>query len=298
MFTDGPVTPVHLETLVDLLRTTGPGKFDPQALALVLQPESLGSERSQHKQSPMKREQTRQALAAAEQLGLAERQGTFLAITVERKDKRSTRELVVAALESRVLATREVEPYFALFFSYLLGVGKSAGDPKKTREQWASEFNNHVFGGERQANPFNPDKLSGLHRWFRYAGIGWYDPADVFQCNPYERLRRALPAIFEANRKLPGSAFMDRLARICPELDGGAIFRQARPNYDVAERVCTLGLSHALVDLHLDGHIVLHCPQDSSGWSLQEAEPLPLDNQNFRSARIDFVERPRGHRAP
>lgn len=282
MFTDGPVTPTHLETLIDLLRDAGAKKLDAQTVALLLQPEGLP------KLNP-DRGQTKQALAAAEDLGLAERQEGLLALTIERKDKRSTREIVLEALDARVLTSRGAEPYFALFYSYLLGLGKKAGDPKKSREQWASEFNAQVFGGQKQPDPFNATKLTGLHRWFRYAGLGWYDPAGGFQCNPYERLRRSLPRIFDGKRKLQGGAFMEGLAHACPELDGGAIFRQAVPTYNDADRVCSLGLSHALVDLHLDGQVILHCPQDSSGWSLQEADP-PLDNQTFRSARIDFVE--------
>ena len=222
-------------------------------------------------------------------MGLVRREEGALALTIERKDKRSTREIVLAALDERVLSSREAEPYFALFYAYLLGLGKKAGESKKNREQWASEFNAQAFGSKKQPDPFNATKLTGLHRWFRYAGLGWYDPADEFQCNPYGRLRRALPNIFGGKRKLQGGAFMEGLARACPELDGGALFRQAVPAYNDADRVLTLGLAHALVDLHLDGEVVLHCPQDSSGYSLAEADP-PLDNQTFRSARIDFVE--------
>ncbi len=286
MFTDGPVTPIHLETLIALLRDAGPRKLDAATVDLLLQPEGLPA------LNP-KREQAKQARAAARDLGLTQDQEGFLALTIERKDKRSTRELVLDALDARVLPSREVEPYFALFYSYLLGLGKKAGGPKKSPEQWASEFNTQAFGNRKQPNPFNATKLSGLHRWFRYTGLGWYDPAGVFQCNPYERLRRALPTIFDGKRKLQGGTFMEGLARACPELDGGAIFRQAVPTYNDADRVCSLGLSHALVDLHLDGQIILYCPQDSKGWSLQEADPLPLDNQTFRSARIDVVELPK-----
>ncbi len=283
MFTDGPVTPMHLETLIDLLRDAAPKKLNAQTIALLLQPDGLP------KLNP-DRGQTKQAIVAAQDLGLIERHEGFLVLTIERKEKRTTREIILEAIEVRVLANREAEPYFALFYSYLLALGKRADDPKKTRDQWASEFNTQAFGNQKQPNPFNADKVSGLHRWFRYAGLGWYDPADVFQCNPYERLVRALPAIFNGDRKLQGTDFMERLARACPRLDGGAIFRQAAHSYNEADRVCTIGLSHALVDLHLDGRLILHCPQDSSGWSMQEADPLPLDNRRFRSARIDFVE--------
>ena len=195
MFTDGPVTPIHLETLIDLLRDAWSRKLETQTLALLLQPDGLPAVNP-------KREQTKQAIAAAEDLGLVQRQEGFLAAHIQRKDKRSTREIVLEALDARVLSSREAEPYFALFYSYLLGLGKNADDGKKIREQWASDFNRQVFGVQKQANPFNPDKLSGLHRWFRYTGLGWYSPggvAGVFQCNPYDRLRRALPRIFDGN---------------------------------------------------------------------------------------------------
>src|SRR5207237_9978712 len=100
MFTDGPVTPIHLETLIDLLRDAGPRKLDAQTVALLLQPDGLPTMKPD-------REQTKQALKAAQDLGLTERQDSALALTIERKDKRSTREVVLDALDARVLSTRE-----------------------------------------------------------------------------------------------------------------------------------------------------------------------------------------------
>lgn len=281
MFTDGPVTPIHLETLIDILRDAGSKNLDAETAGLLLQPDALPAVNT-------KREQTKQVLAAAADLGLVLRQDGILVLTIERKDNRTTRDIVLEAIDERVLCDREAEPYFALFYSYLLGLGKRAGE-KKNREERVSEFNSQVFRGQKQSDQFNETKLTGLHRWLRYAGLGWYYPADVFQCNPYERLRRALGKIFDGKRKIQGGHFMQRLAEVCPELDGGAIFREAVPTFNEADHVCSLGLSHAMVDLHLDGHLILHCPQDSNGWSLHEADP-PLDNQTLRSARIDFVE--------
>ena len=57
MFTDGPVTPIHLETLIDLLRDAGPKQLDGPTAALLLQPEGLP------KLNP-DRGQTKQAIAA------------------------------------------------------------------------------------------------------------------------------------------------------------------------------------------------------------------------------------------
>ena len=83
---------------------------------------------------------------------------------------------------------------------------------------------------------------------------------------------------------------MKRLANFCPELDGGYIYKQADVEWSSEKKICTLGLSHALVELHLDGLICLHCFQDSRGWSLEEAEP-PQDGHTLQSNRIDFIER-------
>ena len=138
-----------------------------------------------------------------------------------------------------------------------------------------------------QPNRFNEPKHKGLEAWFSYAGLGWFDPAGNFQANPYERLRRALPTIFGRQRSLGADPFMEKLSAACPELDGGEIFRQANLAWQASEKKCTLGLSHALIELHLDQVIRLSCPADSAGWSVDEAEP-PGD-EDFKSTRFESV---------
>jgi len=127
-----------------------------------------------------------------------------------------------------------------------------------------------------------------LHRWLNYVGLGWYDPVDSFQANPYERLLRALPSLFGRQHKLDADRFVTTLGATCPELDGGEIFLQANHEWQSADKKCSLGLSHALIELHLDGVIRLNCPADSAGWSVGEAEP-PRDD-NFRSDRFAVIE--------
>ena len=82
---------------------------------------------------------------------------------------------------------------------------------------------------------------------------------------------------------------MTRLAEYCPELDGGTIFLESNPTYDPDRRRCTLGLGHALVELHLDQVLRLHCPPDSDGWDIREAAAR-RDARYLRSERIDRVE--------
>lgn len=286
MFTDGPTTPRRLETLVDLLRGIGSAVNRDTVIAM-LEPDGL----------PGKTANTlgaAQTLRAAAQLGLI-REEVLVALTVRGTSRAS--DVVIEALDREVLCKADPEPYFALFYAYMLGVESDAaarvvgdrGAKAITNEQWAKAFNRDVFDEQRQSNPFNKDKISGLNRWLAYAGLGWFDPSEHFQCCPYDRVRRRLPIIFARDARLEDDEFMRRLAQACPELDDGDLFRRAHRAYDAAERSCTPGLSRALVELHLDGAIRLHCGDDSVGWSLRAAEP-PVDGTYFRTDRLDYVE--------
>lgn len=145
-----------------------------------------------------------------------------------------------------------------------------------------------MFGGKTQPNRFNLSKYRGLRRWFRYSGLGWHDSEDCFHPNPYERLARRLPVIFGEQRELAIDEFMERLSENCPELDGGHLYLKANRGWDRGARSLSLGLAHALVDLHSDGLLRLNCPLDSDGWSLAKAAP-PRDGSNLKSDRVSSV---------
>lgn len=283
MFTDEPITPTRVETLLDLLRRSM-REFDRGTLLRVLQPEGLpgvkpGSARSQ----------AGHTLRAATELELVEEdERGVLRTCFDRTDPRSTRRILLDALDRRVLDTTEVEPYFAPFFSYVLGLDQE-GTAARNNEDWAIRFEGQVYGGRAETNPFNKDKLTGLHRWFGYVGLGWYDPSGTFQPNPHGRIARALPGLFGGERRLAGDEFVLRLAERCPELDGGYHFVRVHPQRDPAARMLTLGVSHALFDLHEDRRIRLHCAPDSRGWSIAPADPVP-DGQTVLSDRLDAVE--------
>lgn len=282
MFTDGPVTPTRLETLIDLMREFSSRRITREILFDLLQPETLPTV------DPKKRDGAEQTLAAARELGLLiQENDNKLKLTFEANNKQNTKQLILNALDEKVLANENVEPYFARFYSYLLGLNFD-GIKNRTRVEWVSKFERDVFGGERLINPFNDTKLSGLNRWFSFTGLGWYDSNNIFQPNPYERLLRRLPLIFGKEKKITGEVFMQRLSQYCPELDGGEIFRMANRTYNSELKICTLGLSHALIDLHQDKKIRLVCPRDSRGWSIESAEPPTGDGLD--SSRIDSIE--------
>jgi hypothetical protein len=281
MFTDNPVTPVRLEILIGLLRevTRGLSRKDVHRL---LQPEALNPDTSSGSPAAT-------TVRAALELELAEEQGGQLSLKPACRKEPDIRAAILRAFDARVLASADVEKYFALFYAYYLGLGKKAYVYRASnKEQWAEQFNSAVFGDAAQDNRFNGTKLTGLHRWFSYVGLGWFDPVGEFQANPYERLQRALPIIFGRRKKLAVDDFMGQLAGACPELDGGSLFVQANPGWSADERRCSLGLSHALIELHLDKVIRLSCPADSSGWDIREAEPPGGDS--FGSSKIAALE--------
>jgi hypothetical protein len=279
LFTDGEVTPTRVETLIDLLRGLSNRKIDREMIGQLLQPEGLPDV------EPKKREVARDAIKAAIDLGLIEEtEDKLIKLVPARNDPRTSKQLLVEALDKKVLAETTIEPHLARFYSYLLFLNKD-GASKKSYSERARDFERDVYG-ERRA--FNDTKIYGLDRWMGYLGLGWYDTNGIFQPNPYERLLRSLRLIFEGRtRRLTIDDFMTRLGLACPELDGGNIFVETNKQYNSTSRTCTLGLSHALVDLHLDKRLKLFCPPDSRGWSIELAEP-PSDG--LQSGRVATVE--------
>jgi hypothetical protein len=286
MFTDNPVTPVRLEILIETLRSCPRGLARKEVYRL-LQPEPLNPDLGSGSPAAA-------TVKAALELGLLEESGPELSLSTNCRKLKDTRAAILKAFDERVLANADVEKYCALFFAYYLGLGRQVYQRRtQNNQQWADRFNLDVFANEPQGNPFNDTKLRGLHRWYDYVGLGWYDPTDelpirCFQANPYDRIKRTLPAIFDHKRKLDADDFMTQLAIACPELDGGALFLQANREWDATQKQCTLGLSHALVELHLDGVLRIACPADSTGWDLGEAEPPR--NENFLSDRFASIQ--------
>jgi hypothetical protein len=258
LFTDSTATPTRVEVLLDLIHSK-PRIARDEAKAL-LQPASVYPE--------AKRQQATDTIAAALQLKLLEEDARGHMRLVDGAGGDS-REMLLEALDREVLAKEDVEPYFARFFAFSLGA-----PGVRSNTEWADQFNATVYGEAVVADRFNPTKLSGLWRWVSYAGLGWFD--------------RQLPHIFKKDQKLPDDKFMERLAACCPEIDGGAIYRAVFPGR--TEKQCTPGLAAALTELHLDKVIRLHCPPDSSGWSIAAAEPPP-DGETLLGNRIQFAER-------
>ena len=208
-----------------------------------------------------KKDATRQTILAARELGLIS-QGDGGYEYVE--SGASGRETALVAFEHVVLNSTDKEPYLARYYAYLLGLGTDAEGPSSGR---SAEFVRHM-SLENRTNPFNSTKEAALSRWFVWAGLGWTCDG-TFVCNPYTRLQRSLSAVFQNQPRISADDFAKRLAEICPELDGGHIYRQVWPGWSPDCRRFTFGVSHALIDLHLTGRIILRAPPDARGWSVE-----------------------------
>lgn len=280
MFTDNPVTPNRIEVLIDVLRDHSRREWTRSDLVSVLAPSGLPDLTSNSKQAS-------DTIAAAKELGITAEENHVIQLTISDRKRPST-DILLDALDERVAATIEIEPYFGPFYAYVLTVESDEAE-KRDGDAWAIGFNRDCPNAARSGNPFNKEKRTGLNRWYAYSGHGWFDPNGVFQPNPYERIRRSLHKIFRSDLKMPGEEFFIRLGESCPELDGGEIFLRAISNWDPKKMVATLGLSHALVDLHFDQMIRLHCAADSRGWSIEAAHP-PNDGKTLNSGKVDYVE--------
>ncbi len=284
MFSDKPTTPTRIEVLLELVNEMRHRKLDRDAIRKMLQPKGLPGLKEAS-------EQANETLKAVRELGLVEedKDGSYRPTWGGRRPI-AAKHILLAALDDKVLSSTEIEPWFARFYSYaiskeddLIGSGTDFGN------KWATGFNRDLYGGQPPSNPFNPTKYSKLRNWLRYAGLGWHDSQDNFVPNPYERIRRQLNDIFEKRRKLTSDEFMSKLATHCPELDDGAIFRDANKGYNL-NRTCTRAVATALRDLHDDRLIRLDCPRDSRGWSLSRAGVVRNPNEGLYADEFDFIE--------
>ena len=281
MFTDSPVTPCRLEILIDVLRDFSRKDWTRADLVLVLQPKGLPDV------SPSS-DQAKNTVSAAKELGIFLENSDGIRLMQGPKAE-PTRDFLLSLLDDKVASATDIEPYYGPFYSYLLHQDKEKSRPKDG-EDWAIRFNQECVRYAKADNPFNKTKYTGLHRWYDYSGHGWTDTSGVFQPNPYGRVKRALAKMFRSEKRLSADVFFLTLSTICPELDGGDMFLNTAPSkYDPQLKQLSLGLSHALVDLHQDRVIQLHCPADSRGWSIEAAQP-PIDGNLMRSSRIDHVE--------
>jgi hypothetical protein len=89
-------------------------------------------------------------------------------------------------------------------------------------------FCEEVFPGVED-RPFNSTKFSAWRKWANFLGLGWLTrigSKEILVPDATKRLKNVLPSLFQEESKLPFGLFMEHLASICPELDGGVLFNK------------------------------------------------------------------------
>ncbi len=138
---------------------------------------------------------------------------------------------------------------------------------------------------------FNTTKLNGWRKWAEFLGLGWImmqGPRTILVPDATKRVKAVLPEIFLVNPVNSGNlenevlnfnVFIERLATLCPELDGGKLFNYC---WDISHGSETRGnrlslmLSTALRTLATLHIITLINEADSSDvWTLFPAEGSP-----------------------
>jgi len=284
VFIDNPTVPIQLETVLDLIYELRHKVATSETVKVILQPKGLPDLKA-------KSDQAAHQLHAAKELELVTQDegGNFRLAYAVRDGKPTAKEAIVRAVDLHVLASAEVEPWFGRLYGYVIAREGVIPGEGNGRINLCTDFNNALPDGVERGNQLNDTKLPHYVRWYAYAGMGWRDPAKRLVLDPTERLRRALPSVFNSDQRLEAAAFMTSLAQVCPELDGGALFNQVcAERYNPADRVCTAALAMALRNLHDDGCIQLDCPQDSQGWSLERGGSV-RNNETLQSDRFDRV---------
>ena len=126
---------------------------------------------------------------------------------------------------------------------------------------------------------FNTTKLNGWRKWAEFLGLGWImklDSRSILVPDATKRVRAVLPEIFLDNGVLSFGLFMERLATLCPELDGGKLFDycwQISRGAEQRGNRLSLMLSTALRTLATLHIITLINEADSENvWTLYPAE--------------------------
>lgn len=141
-----------------------------------------------------------------------------------------------------------------------------------------THFNEQIFP-HAEERAFNTTKLNGWRDWAVFLGLGWnlrLGSRTIVVPDAYDRLKPLLDQLLpEPNQPVLFGMFMDQLAELCPELDGGLLFNrcwQASRGSEVRGNQLSLMLSSALRGLHEHGEIELSLVADAaSKWQLYPA---------------------------
>ncbi|GCE23214.1 hypothetical protein [Dictyobacter kobayashii] len=163
-----------------------------------------------------------------------------------------------------------------------------------------TRFNEELFENADERT-FNMTKFVGWRMWASFLGIGWSvkrgiigNSREILAPNVSQRLLKILPLFSTKNgaREIQFNSFMQELAQLCPELDGGILFDHCRGASRGGEQYgdyLSLALSTGLRQLHNTKHIqLIRQPDAQDTWLLYPAEGLDINLKEV--THIKFLE--------
>ena len=276
---DQTATSNRLETLAKILTAKHMPILDEATLNYLLAPKSLPEFESS---------QSKNIISAGKEIGLISYVENSKTIKKLSSNGKTAKEFLIEYLDKKVLSEIAVEPYFAKFYSYALLRQIPLTNNLEANGELAERAREDVVGFEGN-NRFNDTKLGKYLPWYFYLGLTQVNKKSspvTSETYPYERIKRKLKDIFTTSKKLPVDVFMEHLGNSCPELDNGEIFYSVNSNQSSGERTITLGVSNVLIELHMNGHIVLDCPLDSDGWNFHSKVTIASLPEGLKSTKI------------
>jgi hypothetical protein len=279
MFMDKPVPSNRLETLAKILIAKNMPSLCDYTLNNLLAPTSLPEFEGSH---------SKNIISAGKEIGLINYVENSKKIKKLSSNGKNAKEFLLEYLDDKVLSDVTVEPYFARFYSYVLSREIPLTNDAEAMTK-LTELAREDIAGFRGNNRFNEVKLRSYLPWYFYLGLTQVNKKSspiTSETYPYERIKRKLKDIFTTSKKLPVDVFMEHLGNSCPELDNGEIFCSVNSNQGSGERTITLGVSNVLIELHMNGHIVLDCPLDSDGWNFHSKVTIASLPEGLKSTKI------------
>lgn len=202
-------------------------------------------------------------------------------------------------MQKRVLGTTEPhEPnyLFNLYSAWYIVQNERVFQFKD--KDFETGFNKELSqGDDDEERKFNSTKFNGWRTWAAFLGLGWLikpglsGRSEILVPCASNRLKSILTQLLARDRQIiKFSLFAERLADLCPELDGGSLFTDCWEGSRGSERRgnnLSLALSTGLRQLHDSGEIELIRQADATDiWQLYPAEGQPLHLKQVTHIRL------------
>lgn len=267
----GITTPLRLHAILKLLALIG--EKPRQSVLDLLQPQALSDTQTRAKDS----------IALLVALGMIETtdNGQSLRLAASVPAKIDQIEVYRAYMQERVMGItnpnapnnyvfNQFAAWFAVQDAHISNLNKIGLTAKFSEEMYPSQGSD----SDASTRAMNDTKFNGWMNWVAF--LGWGVTHDAFRCgfvpDASGRLRGVLNETLPYGEPITMRIFMEKLATVCPELDGGTLFEEAwtlsRPNENRSNNISFM-LSTGLRVLYKCHEVTLkEMPDSGDLWQL------------------------------